>query len=88
VLGERVVTVDKWAGAISVDRLEVYRAGDGFRWRHIAPNGEIVADSGEAYTRMHDAFRGAQTHKDTIGTAVVVYDDGETVEGHRLEEIT
>jgi len=42
------------------DRTEVYedKAG-GWRWRRIAPNGEIIADSGEGYTRKVDALRAA-----------------------------
>jgi uncharacterized protein YegP (UPF0339 family) len=78
--------IDKWAGAITVDRLEVYRASDGYRWRHVAPNGEVQADSGEAYTRMRDAFRAATDLKESLGTSVIVYDDGQedTVEGHRV----
>lgn len=30
-----------------------------FRWRLIAANGRIVADSGESYTRERDAHRSA-----------------------------
>lgn len=39
-------------------RFEVYkdRAG-GWRWRIVASNGRIVADSAEAYTRKADAVR-------------------------------
>ena len=33
----------------------VYKAADGYRWRLVAANGRIVADSGEAYTRKFDA---------------------------------
>ena len=29
----------------------------GWRWRLVAANGRIVADSGEAYTREHDVRR-------------------------------
>lgn len=32
----------------------VYWADDGWRWRLVAPNGKIVADSGEAYKRRYD----------------------------------
>lgn len=35
-------------------KCEVYQAQDGFRWRMIANNGNIVADSAEAYTRAYD----------------------------------
>jgi uncharacterized protein YegP (UPF0339 family) len=30
-------------------KVMVYRAEDGWRWRAIADNGEIVSESGEAY---------------------------------------
>ena len=39
--------------------IEVYRGSDGWRWRAIAPNGEIVAN-GEAYTRKGSAKRGVR----------------------------
>lgn len=35
-------------------KVEIYQAEDGFRWRMIATNGNIVADSAEAYTRAYD----------------------------------
>lgn len=43
------------------DRTEVYvdTAGE-WRWRRIAPNGEVIADSGEGYTREADAHRAAE----------------------------
>lgn len=31
------------------DRVEIYRARDGWRWRRVAPNGRIIGESGEAY---------------------------------------
>lgn len=36
-------------------KLHVYKAKDGWRWKLEAPNGHIVADSGEAYFRAWDA---------------------------------
>lgn len=36
-------------------RFHVYKAKDGWRWRLIASNGRIIADSGEAYTRKGSA---------------------------------
>lgn len=33
----------------------VYFAKDGWRWRLVAPNGHITADSGESYIRRFDA---------------------------------
>lgn len=44
----------------SEDRVTVYKAKDGWRWRRRAPNGEIVAESGEAYVRYEDAADGAK----------------------------
>jgi uncharacterized protein YegP (UPF0339 family) len=38
-------------------KFELYRAVDGWRWRLVAGNGRIIADSGEAYTRRYDAAR-------------------------------
>lgn len=38
----------------------VYWAKDGWRWRLVAPNGKIVADSGEAYKRRYDCKVAAQ----------------------------
>jgi uncharacterized protein YegP (UPF0339 family) len=42
------------------DKTIVYqdKAG-GWRWKRVAGNGEIIADSAEAYTRMADAERAA-----------------------------
>jgi uncharacterized protein YegP (UPF0339 family) len=43
------------------DRFTVYQDGAGeWRWRKTAANGEPIADSGESYTRQHDAERAAQ----------------------------
>lgn len=39
-------------------RTFVYRDSAGlWRWRCVAGNGDIVADSGQGYTRAHDARR-------------------------------
>jgi uncharacterized protein YegP (UPF0339 family) len=40
-------------------RIELHEARDGWRWRARHRNGNIVADSGEAYTRECDALRAA-----------------------------
>ncbi len=37
--------------------VQVYEAGDGWRWRIRTKNGRIVAESGEAYSRERDARR-------------------------------
>lgn len=37
-------------------RVYIYKDDSGeYRWRRVALNGEIVADSAEGYTRKHDA---------------------------------
>lgn len=41
------------------DRVGIYPAADGFRWHRLAPNGRIVAESGEAYSRRPDALYAA-----------------------------
>lgn len=42
------------------DRTIVYQdSAGGWRWKRVAGNGEIIADSGESYTRMADAERAA-----------------------------
>jgi uncharacterized protein YegP (UPF0339 family) len=54
---------------------EVYqdKAG-GWRWRRVAGNGEIVADSGESYSRKFDALMAA---RDVFGEEL----EGPAVEG-------
>lgn len=43
------------------DRVEVYKdVGQGWRWRIVAPNGEIIAVAGEAFTRRWSAWRAAR----------------------------
>jgi uncharacterized protein YegP (UPF0339 family) len=41
------------------DKLTIYRADDGWRWRYTASNGRILADSGQGYSRRIDAAKGA-----------------------------
>lgn len=42
--------------------LQVYRdVAGGYRWRLVATNRKVLADSGEAYTRRRDAARAART---------------------------
>ena len=42
------------------DKTVVYqdKAGE-WRWKRVAPNGRIIADSAEGYTRLSDAERAA-----------------------------
>lgn len=48
------------------DRIELYRTRSlirrhgGWRWRYVAENGNILADSGQGYSRRIDALRGAE----------------------------
>ena len=41
------------------DVVTIYRAHDGWRWRYTTPNGRILADSGQGYTRRIDCINGA-----------------------------
>ena len=42
-------------------RFELYRDKRGdWRWRVVAANGRVLADSGEGYSRRCDALRGAE----------------------------
>lgn len=54
-------------------RFEVYRdkAGE-YRWRLLAVNGQIAADSGEGYTRREDAHRAVATLLKGLGDIVIV----------------
>ncbi|MBA2741916.1 MAG: YegP family protein [Actinobacteria bacterium] len=43
-----------------MDRLLTYEdASDEFRWKKVARNGDLIAESGESYTRKEDAERAA-----------------------------
>ncbi len=42
------------------DVVVIYPAADGYRWRYIAQNGHILADSGQGYSRRSDAVAGVQ----------------------------
>jgi uncharacterized protein YegP (UPF0339 family) len=41
------------------DKLTIYKADDGWRWRYTSANGNIMADGGQGYSRRADAHRGA-----------------------------
>lgn len=60
----------------NVKFLEVYKADDGFRWRALAGNNEIVA-TGESHTTSHDAKRAAEGV--FPGIKVVIEDDDSVV---------
>lgn len=46
------------------------RAGQ-FRWRLVAPNGQIIADSGEGYATRFNAHRAAENVRLRIGSAQI-----------------
>lgn len=58
-------------------KFELYPSKDGFRWRLVAKNGKIVADSGEAYVSAGNARRAAKMVRKEIGSADIV-----EVKGH------
>lgn len=45
-----------------IERVEVWRAKDGYRWRRVVEDvkREVVSESGEAYVRKIDAVRQAR----------------------------
>lgn len=52
---------------------EVFKDAAGeWRWRLTAPNGNVLADSGEGYRRRHVAVNAVQTLKKVAATAGVV----------------
>lgn len=53
----------------------VYQSADGWRWRLVARNGRIVADSGEAYARKAGAIRACKAMQAYVLPQIV------TVEG-------
>lgn len=55
-----------------VDRTDIYQdAAGGWRWRRIAANNEIIADSSESYTRRADASRAARRVFRSVARQVV-----------------
>ncbi len=56
----------------SEPRFEVYEDNAGeWRWRLVAPNGEIIADSGEGYVTKQGARRGIDSVKRHAPAAAV-----------------
>lgn len=54
-------------------RFEVFRdRADEWRWRLVASNGEIIADSAEGYASKQGAQRGIESVKRVAGDAPVV----------------
>jgi hypothetical protein len=50
---------------------------DEWRWRLVAANGNVVADSGEGYASKQGARRGIRSVKRTAGDAPVVELEGD-----------
>lgn len=50
-------------------RFQVYEAADGWRWRLLAANNRLIAESGQAYSRERDANRAVKTAKFAIARA-------------------
>lgn len=55
---------------------QVYQDNAGeWRWRLVAPNGNIIADSGEGYVSKQGAKRGIDSVKRNAPEATVVLED-------------
>ena len=55
---------------MSAREYQKYMATDGWRWRLLANNNRIVADSGEAYVNEGDCDRGIEIVKGSGSTPV------------------
>lgn len=54
-------------------KFEVYKdKANEYRWRLLASNGRMVADSGEGYTRREDAHRAIAALLSAIGDVTIV----------------
>lgn len=47
----------------------IYEAADGYRWRLLAANCRLIAESGEAYTRRRDCERAVKAVRFAIARA-------------------
>lgn len=54
-------------------RIEIYEATDGHRWRLTAPNGNVLADSGETYPTNALAVKAARSLFDLTKPVVLAY---------------
>lgn len=68
------------------DTVEVFRAGDGFRYRVQARNGEIVEQGSEGYARVEDAAEAASRHHPVIND-LSPDDDGEDLAEQLVEHL-
>lgn len=58
--GESVDELTKPRSEARPYTLTLYKAKDGWRWRLVAPNGKLTAESGEAYKRRYDCREAAE----------------------------
>lgn len=54
-------------------RITVWESGDGHRWRLTAPNGNVIAESGESYPTNALAVKAARSLLDLTKPVVLVY---------------
>lgn len=67
-----------------MDTVEIYLAKDGRRWRRRSPNGDIVAEGGQGYSRTIDAMTQiARTQKPPYRFRNIVTGNSYTVEDAR-----
>ncbi len=66
----------------SQGRFELYQdSGDEWRWRLRHRNGNVIADSGEGYTRKHNAQKGMQSvRRNALGATVMLLEREELPE--------
>jgi len=55
----------------SVYKIATWKALDGWRWRMVAPNGRIVAESGEAYSRRSGCIKAAERLVEVIRDGMI-----------------
>ena len=68
-------------------RFEVYADQSAkWRWRLIAANGKIIADSGEGYASEYNAVRAAARTKELAPQAPVKRKDGTTLREAKLTQ--
>lgn len=58
------------------NKFEVFMSKDGWRWRFVAENGEIVAQS-EAYETQEGAAKGIYAIKTGAPGAATIYEDAD-----------
>lgn len=54
----------------------LYKTPTGWRWRLVARNGNVMADSGEGYRRRQDALAAIASLKRSVVRAVVIQESG------------